>query len=82
MKGGIFGWDLPPGVTESMLPGNRPQDIAWDNAIERVLDEHPDLDYDKDREEVESQALIITELLESQREAAEEDAAEQRREEE
>lgn len=21
---GIFGWDLPPGVTSSMLPGNEP----------------------------------------------------------
>lgn len=22
----IFGWDLPPGVTPGMLPGNRPED--------------------------------------------------------
>ena len=22
--------NLPPGVTESMLPGNTPEDIAWD----------------------------------------------------
>lgn len=26
-----FGWDYPPGVTESMIPGNRPGDVAWDN---------------------------------------------------
>jgi hypothetical protein len=22
----LFGWDLPPGVTSSMIPGNRPED--------------------------------------------------------
>lgn len=26
-----FGWDYPPGVTESMLPGNRPEDVAWNH---------------------------------------------------
>ena len=24
----ITGWNLPPGVNESDIPGNRPQDIA------------------------------------------------------
>lgn len=32
--------NLPPGVTESMLPGNRPEDQEWDEfcdwAIERM----------------------------------------------
>jgi hypothetical protein len=23
--------NLPPGVTESMIPGNRPEDVDWDN---------------------------------------------------
>ena len=27
--------NLPPGVTESMIPGNRPEDAAW----ERLFDE-------------------------------------------
>ena len=31
-----FGWDLPPGVTESMIPGNRKEDIDWENAAEKV----------------------------------------------
>ncbi len=31
-----WGWDLPPGVTESMLPGNTPQDIAYDKHWEEA----------------------------------------------
>lgn len=38
-----FGWDYPPGVSESMIPGNRPQDIAWENAIERAMNEMVDI---------------------------------------
>ena len=30
--------NLPPGVTESMLPGNRPEDIAQEAAEEKLLD--------------------------------------------
>lgn len=26
----IFGWDLPPGVRASDIPGNRPEDEAWE----------------------------------------------------
>ena len=26
----IFGWDLPPGVRVSDIPGNRPEDEAWE----------------------------------------------------
>ena len=28
--------NLPPGVTEGMLPGNRPEDMAWDEAMEKI----------------------------------------------
>jgi len=28
--------NLPPGVTEDMLPGNRPEDIDWDNFHEWI----------------------------------------------
>jgi len=28
--------NLPPGVTESMIPGNRPEDESWDNFYENV----------------------------------------------
>ena len=30
--------NLPPGVTVSMLPGNRPEDIAQEAAEEKLLD--------------------------------------------
>jgi len=30
--------NLPPGVTVSMLPGNRPEDIAREDAEEKLLD--------------------------------------------
>lgn len=26
----MTGYNLPPGVTDSMLPGNRPEDEAWE----------------------------------------------------
>lgn len=28
--------NLPPGVTDSMIPGNRPQDEEYDNLIEKL----------------------------------------------
>ena len=30
--------NLPPGVTEDMLPGNRPEDIDWDKFHEWIDD--------------------------------------------
>jgi len=33
--------NLPPGITENMLPGNRPEDEAWDNL-------HIEIDNDAD----------------------------------
>ena len=33
--------NLPPGVSESMIPGNRPEDAAWDKFYE-WLDEYTD----------------------------------------
>ena len=41
------GSNLPPGVTESMIPGNRPEDIAeeefWDVLDERFAKKHKSL---------------------------------------
>lgn len=34
MRHGIFGWDLPPGVRVSDIPGNRPEDEAWEKITE------------------------------------------------
>lgn len=47
----MTGWNLPPGVTESMIPGNRPQDLLWDQIADRtsdsdLLDFLTDHDYD------------------------------------
>jgi hypothetical protein len=40
--------NLPPGVTESMIPGNRPEDLAneefWTALETRFKAEHPELD--------------------------------------
>lgn len=33
------GSNLPPGVTESMIPGNRPEDVAFDAIIDGPLGE-------------------------------------------
>ncbi len=33
-----FGWHYPPGVTESMIPGNSPQDGALSDLFDRVPD--------------------------------------------
>ena len=30
--------NLPPGCTESMIPGNRPEDMAWEAAEEWAMD--------------------------------------------
>lgn len=34
--------NLPPGVTESMIPGNRPEDEAWDRLIDDIGGDCPD----------------------------------------
>ena len=34
----LFGWDLPPGVSVSDIPGNRPEDEAWENIYENFWD--------------------------------------------
>ena len=34
-----FGWDLPPGVNVSDIPGNRPEDAAWEIILDK-LGEH------------------------------------------
>lgn len=31
--------NLPPGVTDSMIPGNRPEDDEWDNAVDVLLED-------------------------------------------
>lgn len=30
-----FGWNLPPGVGPRDLPGNRPEDEAWERLLSR-----------------------------------------------
>jgi hypothetical protein len=38
MRHGIFGWDLPPGVRVSDIPGNRPEDEEWEKILEGFWD--------------------------------------------
>lgn len=44
----MTGWNLPPGVTESMLPGNRPEDAEWDTFAEWSFDQYIDSGLDVD----------------------------------
>lgn len=61
-----FGWDLPPGVTSSMIPGNSP----WDEQTEKAAD-------DLHKAFVQATLLYFTpqEIMTLWREAAEEAAA-------
>ena len=31
----MTGWNLPPGVNECDLPGNRPIDLLWEKEVEK-----------------------------------------------
>lgn len=30
---------LPPGVTDSMIPGNTPEDVEWDQMLDAINDD-------------------------------------------
>lgn len=32
----MTGWNLPPGVSVSDIPGNRPEDEAWERLMDRL----------------------------------------------
>ncbi len=38
MSHSIFGWDLPPGCRVSDIPGNRPEDEAWEKIYDNFWD--------------------------------------------
>ena len=38
MSRNIFGWDLPPGVSASDIPRNRPEDEAWERIYNNFWD--------------------------------------------
>lgn len=38
MSHGMFGWDLPPGVSVSDIPGNRPEDERWEYIYDNFWD--------------------------------------------
>jgi len=64
MSRNIFGWDLPPGVSTSDLPGNRPEDAA----IEAAYDEAYELIskaglLDVDEEKVDEIAELIVKAM-------------------
>jgi hypothetical protein len=35
----MSGWNLPPGCSLSDIPGNRPEDIAFDHLMEKIYDD-------------------------------------------
>ena len=56
--------NLPPGVTEAMIPGNRPQDIEWEQIIDAVaifIEDGLDRADHHDKEDIPS---LLIELLE------------------
>ena len=48
--------NLPPGVTEGMLPGNRPEDWGWDALLDDISSDSDTLGLDAD------EARIIWEM--------------------
>jgi len=34
----MTGWNLPPGCEVWHIPGNRPEDVAWDEAVEALTE--------------------------------------------
>jgi len=48
--------NLPPGVTESMIPGNRPEDLAYEVAIDELVNEC--VEYNLEPEEMKIMATV------------------------
>jgi hypothetical protein len=44
--------NLPPGVTESMIPGNRPEDEGWERFHEQIDDDCYELALDVEQAQV------------------------------
>lgn len=44
----MYGSNLPPGVTESMIPGNRPEDLAEEEFVDWMLDRFYEEKFDID----------------------------------
>jgi hypothetical protein len=44
MKGDLFGWDYPPGVRESDIPGCRPEDEECEVTVTLTLGELAEID--------------------------------------
>ena len=44
MKGDLFGWDYPPGVRESDIPGCRPEDEDCEVTVTLTLGELAEID--------------------------------------
>lgn len=83
-----FGWSLPPGCRDSDIPGNSPEDVAWDAACEKAGEEFDELS-DEEREDagdeskwIEARAAALIEEWAEAKADAKLDAAEARWEEE
>ncbi len=49
---------LPPGVTDSMIPGNTPEDVEWERILDAILPQMDDLLIDAQRELGKSKLFI------------------------
>lgn len=59
----MSGWNLPPGVTERMLPGNRPEDEAEEAWWEAFYDRSREVMADEEFERLDSDGRL-TRLIE------------------
>jgi hypothetical protein len=44
----MIDWNLPPGVTEDMIPGNRPEDLFFDQVIECLSIDYSELSIEQE----------------------------------
>lgn len=58
-----FGWDLPPGVTTSMLPGNTPEDAAAEAQADAIYEALAQSGYNTDGNEAEKAVELFSKLL-------------------
>jgi len=60
----MYGSNLPPGCSEWHIPGNRPEDVAWERMFEKISDALPGRDADRLIEKIQSEGLDFDEAQE------------------
>ena len=75
----IFGWDLPPGVTSSMLPGNQPEgpcEVCGLPVDDCICPECPECGCQGDPECYDKHGLVLTEEQKASKAKADKEAKE------